>query len=132
MERVTARIESNGNGFYSIYVKEDLPYSIIGDGHSIEEAKENFLAVYEESRKDHKESTGEDVEFSFEFVLEVSAFLQRYKDLISLAGLSRIVGINKAQLSQYVCGTRHPLPKTEKKIIDSLLAFADEIKHSFA
>ena len=131
MKEVTAHIESNGQRLYSIYVEEDLAYSVIGDGYTIEEAKSDFLAVYEASRNDHKESTGEDIEYSFKFVLEVSAFLQHYKGLLSLSGLSRLIGINKAQLSQYVCGTRHPSAKTQNKIKNAITALGKELSQSF-
>lgn len=132
MKEVIAHIESNKKGFFSIYVEEDLPYGIIGDGYSVEEAKEDFLAVYEASRADYKDRTGEDIEFSFRFVMDASAFLRHYKGVLSLAGLSHVVGINKAQLSQYVCGTRNPSPKTQEKIKQAITAFAEELSHTFA
>lgn len=132
MKEVIAHIESNKKGFFSIYVEEDLPYGIIGDGYSVEEAKEDFLAVYEASRADYKDRTGEDIEFSFRFVMDASAFLRHYKGVLSLAGLSHVVGINKAQLSQYVCGTRNPSPKTQEKIKQAITAFAEELSQSFA
>ena len=132
MKEVIAHIESNKKGFFSIYVEEDLPYGIIGDGYSVEEAKEDFLAVYEASRADYKDRTGEDIEFSFRFVMDASAFLRHYKGGLSLAGLSHVVGINKAQLSQYVCGTRNPSPKTQEKIKQAITAFAEELSHTFA
>ncbi len=132
MREIIAHIESNKKGFFSIYVEEDLPYDIIGDGYSVEEAKKDFLAVYEASREDHKETTGEDIEFSFKFVMDASAFLRHYKGVLSLAGLSHIVGINKVQLSQYVCGTRNPSPKTQEKIKQAITAFAEELSQSFA
>ncbi len=131
-KEVIAHIESNGRGFFSIYVEEDLPFGLIGDGYSVEEAKADFLAVYEASREDYKETTGKDEEFSFRFVMDASAFLQQYKGILSLVGLAKLTGINKAQLSQYVCGTRKPSPKTQEKIKNAITAFAEELSQSFA
>jgi len=66
----------------------------------------------------------------FDFVYDTSAFLQQYKGLLTLSGLSRMTGINKAQLSQYVCGRRHPSPKTGEKIKASVKRFAEELAHA--
>ena len=77
-------------------------------------------------------NTGVNVEAEFEFVYDASAFLQHYKGILTLSGLSRITGINKVQLSQYVCGKRHPSPKTQKRIKTSVLSFAEELKHALA
>lgn len=131
-KEVTAHIESNGKGFFSVYVEEDLPYSIIGDGFSVDEAKEDFLAVYEASRRDYRKTSGKDEAFSFKFVMDASAFLQQYKGILSLSGLSKLTGINKAQLSQYVCGKRNPSPKTQEKIKKAVTDFAQELSQSFA
>lgn len=132
MKEIKAHIECNKNGFFSVYVEENLPFGIIGEGKTAQEAKTDFLNVYEEMRKSYKRRTGKDVDLSFKFVMDASAFLQSYKGVLSLSGLSRIVGINKAQLSQYVCGTRHPSPKTHAKIKKAIKEFADELSHSLA
>ena len=116
MKVIEAHIESNGQGMYSVYVEENLPFGLIGEGFTIEEAKADFNAVYEGMREAHKARTGEDVAYEFCFVTEMSAFLANYKYILSLAGLSKLTGINKAQLSQYVCGTRRPSPRTQDKI----------------
>ena len=132
MKEIVAHIESNMQGLYSIYVKEDLAYSVIGDGKTIDEAKADFLAVYGASRADHKERTGEDVAYTFRFVMDVTAFLQSYKGYLTLSGLSQLTGINKAQLSQYVCGKRHPSEHTEERIKEAVESFAHELSRVFA
>lgn len=110
---IKAHIECNSSGFFTVYHNEDLPFGFFGEGHSAEEAKQDFLDCYEAMKQDHKERTGEDVDVEFHFVYDASAFLQHYKGILTLAGLSLVIGINKAQLSQYVCGRRHPSPKTQ-------------------
>lgn len=132
MKQITAYIESNGKDLFSIYTEEKLAYFVIGDGVTIEEAKADFLAVYEASRKAHLEETGLDVQYSFAFELTASAFFLQYKGLISLAGLSKLTGINKAQLSQYACGTRKPTAKTLQKIKDSIHSLGLELCRAFA
>ena len=132
MKRIRAYIEGNGHNLYSVYIDEDLPFGIIGEGYTIEEAKNDFLNVYQEMRKNHKIRTKEDIVLQFDFVMDASAFLQHYKGILTLSGLSGIVGINKAQLSQYVCGTRHPSPKTQAKIKKAITDFAEEIRQALA
>lgn len=127
MKKINAIIESNKNGYYSVYIESDLPFGVIGEGKNSEEAKQDFLCTYEEMRKMHKEKTGEDIQVEFEFKMDVSAFLQQYKGVLSPAGLSRLTGISRSQLSQYICGTRHPSPKTKDKIKASIQDFVEEL-----
>ena len=131
-QHLKAHIECNNNGFYTVYLVEDLPFGLFGEGYSAEEAKEDFLRVFETMRKKHLERTGENVEADFEFVYDASAFLQHYKGLLTLAGLSRMTGINKGQLSQYVCGRRHPSPKTQERIKVGVQQFAQELSRAMA
>lgn len=127
MKEIEAHIESNGQGMYSVYVEENLPFGLLGEGTTIEEAKADFIAVYEEMREAHKARTGEEVSYKFRFVIDMSAFLANYKYILSLAGLSKLTGINKAQLSQYVCGTRRPSLKTQDKIKRALAGLGKEL-----
>lgn len=132
MRQLIAHIECNKSGLFSVYVDSDMPFGIIGEGRTAEEAKENFLAVYEEMRLDHQERTGECVEFSFSFTLDASAFLQKYKGILTLSGLSHVTGINKGQLSQYLCGRRNPSDKTQAKIKKAVQAFAMELSQALS
>ena len=131
MKTVIAHIECNKEGFYSVYVPEDLPFGLLGEGNTAEEAKQDFLAVYEAMREAHRVRTGDAIELQFDFVMDASAFLQQYKGIFTLAGLSRLTGINKAQLSQYVCGTRRPSPRTQAKIKESIQELANELSRVF-
>lgn len=129
-QKIIAHIESNKNGFFTVYYNEDLPFGCFGEGRSAEEAVKDFQKVFEALRQDHLKRTGENVEVEFEFVYDASAFLQHYKGILTLVGLSRMTGINKAQLSQYVCGTRHPSIRTQEKIRRSVKTFADELSRA--
>ena len=131
-KHIKAHIECNGNGFYTVYHNENLPFGFFGEGNSAKAAREDFLATFEAMREDHLKRTGENVEAEFEFVYDASAFLQHYKGLLTLAGLSRMTGINKGQLSQYVTGHRHPSPKTQEKIKVSVQQFAQELSRAMA
>ena len=131
-QKFIAHIECNNTGFYTVYCEQELPFGIFGEGFSAEEAKKDFLELFDAMSEDHFERTGEKVEAEFTFVYDASAFLQHYKGILTLSGMSRMTGINKAQLSQYVCGKRHPSPRTQEKIKRSVQKFAEELSHAMA
>ncbi|MBR6846850.1 MAG: helix-turn-helix transcriptional regulator [Bacteroidales bacterium] len=130
--KIIAHVEGGNDEWYSVYFNEDLPFGCFGEGRTIEEAKIDFLGTFDAFRQDHFQRTGENIEAEFEFVYDASAFLQHYKGILTLSGLSKITGINKVQLSQYVCGRRHPSQKTQQKIKASVISFAEELKHALA
>ena len=127
---VKAHVECNKNGLYTVYVDETMPFGVIGEGYSADEAKNDFLKVFDTMRKMHQERTGDDYPIDFEFVYDASAFLQHYKGMLTLVGLARITGINKNQLSQYVCGVRYPSKRTQNRIKVSVQKFADELSRA--
>ena len=98
-KHIKAHIECNSNGFYTVYHNEDLPFGFFGEGNSAKAAREDFLATFEAMRDDHLKRTGENVEAEFEFVYDASAFLQHYKGLLTLAGLSRMSKLNLPRTS---------------------------------
>lgn len=127
-----AHIECNRNGWVSIYVETELPFGVLGEGATIEDAKKDFLEALNEMIADHRNRVGELVEIEkIDFVLDTTAFLRQYKGIFSLAGLAKITGVNKAQLSQYVCGTRNPTEKTQKKIREAVHSFIEELSLSY-
>gem|GEM_PF-432143 len=133
-KKYTAHIECNNAGFYTIYVPDDddIPFGWFGEGFSVEEAKRDFLEGFAGMAEDHYKRTGVKVEAEFDFVYDASAFLHHFKGMLTLSGMSKITGINKSQLSQYVCGRRHPSPKTEAKINASVKKFAEELSKAMA
>lgn len=120
MKKIKAHIESNGNGWFSVYTNHEFPFGVIGEGATVEEAKTDFLNVFSEMSKMHEERTGQCVKAEFEFELDMSAILQECKSYISFVWLSKATGINKTQLSQYACGTRKPKPAQRSKIISGI------------
>lgn len=130
--RIKAHIESNSKGFYTVYFNENLPFGCFGEGYSANEAIADFKNVFEAMRLDHLKNTGENVDVDFDFVYDASAFLQHYKGMLTLAGMARVTGINKVQLSQYVRGLRHPSPKTQERIKAGVQQFAQELSRAMA
>ena len=130
METVKAFIERGNDGRYGVYVdleNKTLNYGIHGDGNTAKEAIEDFITSYNEMKAFHLQKGKYFVEAEFNYVYDTASFLAYYSNVLSLAGLQRITGVNQGQLSHYVTGHRKPSQKTVQKIEKSLHAFANEI-----
>lgn len=116
-------IESGADGRYGLCTQAgELPFLVVGDGDTIEEAKADFMAVYNAYRDEYYRRKGEMVEAEFEFRLDASALLQQVKPYISFVGLAEMTGISRQRLSQYACGYRCPKPAMRQRILDGIHA----------
>ena len=70
---VQAHIECNNTGFYTVYCEEDFPFGFFGEGFSAEEAKKDFLELFNVMSEDHYQRTGVKVDVEFTFVYDASA-----------------------------------------------------------
>lgn len=132
MKKVNAIIERAGDGTYSIYSDADptkLGYLITGTGHTVEEAKRYFEGSYNDMRRVYKEEGKpfEDVEMVYKY--DMASFLEYYTKAFSLAGLSRITGVNQGQLSHYITGRSTPSPKTRVKMQNAIHTFAHDLSN---
>lgn len=128
MRQVKAIIERAGDGTYSIYSDaDDLSYLITGTGKTVEEARKCFEDGYTDMKRYYKQEGKEFTEVEMHYVYDMASFLAYYSKVLSLAGLSRLTGVNPQQLSHYVTGRRNPSPKTVKKIMDSIHAFGKDL-----
>ena len=122
MKKVRVFIERGRDGGYGAYMPDDngLSYGVSGVGDTVAEVVDDFNAAYEEMKEYYAEEGKpfEEVEFAFSY--DVPSFLQYYKGLLTLAGLSHITGVAQGQLSHYVTGRRHPSVKTVEKIQKAL------------
>lgn len=128
MRTIPAIIEMASDGFFSIYMDaDDMNYLVTATGATSKEAIEDFYQGY----KDIKETFIRDgkpfEEVKFDFKYDMASFLSYYTRAFSLAGLSRITGINKGQLSHYATGHRKPSRSTIEKIQQSVHNFAAEL-----
>lgn len=125
---VKAIIERASDGNYSVYMDaDDMDYLVTGTGATAEEAIKVFMGGYEDTKRFYAEEGKEFEEAEFTFVYDMASFLSYFSKAFSLAGLSRITGINKSQLSHYMTGHRTPSATTIEKIQKSVHAFAKEL-----
>lgn len=128
MKNVRAIIERSNEGVFSIYIDNNtLSYGISGQGDTVESAKEDFFAAYEEMKEYYREEKKEFEEVEFNFETDVASFLQYYSKVLSLAGLERVTGISQGQLSHYLNGVKKPRPVTIKKMESELHKFAKDL-----
>lgn len=128
MRKVNAIIERADDGTYSIYSDADnLSYLITGTGETVEEAKQNFEDGYSDMRRYYSEEGKPFTEVEMVYQYDMASFLNYYTRAFSLAGLSRITGINQGQLSHYITGRRTPSARTKEKMQKSIHAFAEDL-----
>jgi len=122
--KVTVIIEQNGKGRYSAYIEDDrIKFGVLGEGKTVEETIEDFRVGYEEIKETYQ-SVGKKIpELEFEFKYDTASFLAAYSNVLSLAGLSRLTGLNQGLLSHYVTGRKKPTAKTVSKIKTSVHNF---------
>jgi len=130
MKKVKAFIEIGNDKTYGVYVDLDdntLNYGIHGDGSTVREAVDDFLNSYQEMKEYYKEIKKKFIEVEFDFHYDVASFLAYYGNVITLAGLERLTGVNRGQLSHYVTGRNKPTKKTTEKIQAALHKFGKEL-----
>lgn len=126
--KVYAVIERAGDGTYSIYMDaENMGYLVTGTGKTVEEAKQVFLGGYEDTKRYYEAEGKSFDEAVFEFKYDMASFLSYYSKVLSLAGLSRLTGINQRQLSHYLTGRRNPSTTTKDKMQAAIHRFAHDL-----
>jgi predicted RNase H-like HicB family nuclease len=127
--KVKATIERGDDGTYDVTMEYTslVPFGLLGQGNTVEEAIADFYNSYKEMTEFLKEKGEEYPPIVFSFVYDIPSFLKQYAFAFSLAGLGRITGINERQLSHYINGVRKPSVNTVVKIENKLKAFANEI-----
>lgn len=129
MRRVNAIIERASDGNYSVYMDADeLPYLITGTGKTANEALNCFKGGYEDMKRFYAEEGKEFEEVEFDYQYDMASFLSYYSKILSLAGLSRLTGVNQGQLSHYLTGRRSPSRRTKEKMQRSIRAFAEDLE----
>lgn len=126
--KVTAVIERAGDGTYSIYMDtDDMDYLVTGTGKTVEEAIAMFKGGYDDMLKYYAAEGKPFEEIEFEYKYDMASFLSYYSKILSLAGMSRLTGINQQQLSHYLTGRRNPSAKTIEKMQAAIQRFGKDL-----
>ena len=120
IRKTIAHIECNSTGYYFVYTNDKFPFGFFGEGKTKETAIEDFLALFEEMRIDHQKRTGEDIDRTFEFVMDITAILNEVKKYSNFKALSEVTGIRKEVLAQYASGKRIPKEEQHMRIVNGI------------
>lgn len=128
---MTAIIEKGQNGFYSVYVKDDLPgIGLNGQGYSVDEAKKEMLTALEEIKEIYKEEGMPISEtlanLTIEYKYDMQSFFN-YFSWINISKLSEKVGINGSLLRRYKNGLAFASERQCAKIQDSMQQLGNEL-----
>lgn len=127
--KTKVKIERGDDGTYGAYIENNtLPYGIVGEGKTSNEALEDFKNSYKEMKEYYNTINKKFTESEFDFIYDLASFLNYYSKILSLSGLERITGVSQGQLSHYVTGHRKPGKKTVEKIEKNIKGFAEELK----
>lgn len=121
-------IAKDSDGSYIAY-NEELQGIAIGNGKTVEEAKEDYFntlneikSIWEEEGKELPEICKEKPIFKF----DVSSLFEFYKS-INVAGFANFVGINASLLRQYKLGNTYISDSQLKKIEDGVHKLGEEL-----
>ncbi len=129
MKKINAIIERASDGTFSIYMDDnEMDYLITGTGNTAAEAIEDFKSGYQDMKKLFENKGKEFQEAEFVFKYDMASFLNYYSNIISLAGLARLTGVNQRQLSHYLTGRRRPSQQTVEKMQNCIHNFAKDLE----
>ena len=125
---VAVIIEQNSKGKYSAYISDErITFGILGEGNTVNETIEDFKIGYQEMKETYQNAGKEIPELEFDFKYDTASFLSAYSHILSLAGMSRLTGLNQGLLSHYVTGRKKPTQKTVTKIRNSVHEFGKSL-----
>lgn len=126
--KTTALIEKGKDGTFGIFTP-DLKSTIIGEGKTVAEAKEDFnnsvnevLLYFQESGK---EVPGELQNIEFEYKYDISS-LFNYYNFINVSKFAQVAGINASLMRQYKMGNQYISENQVSKIEDAFHKVARE------
>lgn len=125
--KVTAIIEKNENSLFSVYVAEDLPgFDLNGQGYTVEEAKKEFLCVYEEMKELFAEEGKTIPTIEFEYKYDIPSIFNEF-NMINVSKFAESIGINPGLMRRYVCGDTFASEKQAKKIKDGMISLGNKL-----
>jgi len=128
--KTIALIEKGKDGTYSIFTP-DLQHTIIGEGNTVAESKEDFTNSVEEILASYTEIEkplpAELQGIEFEFKYDIASLFNYYK-FINVSKFAKEAGINASLMRQYKSGNQYISENQVLKIEATL----HKIAHEFA
>lgn len=122
-------ILERNDDMYSGYA-ENASVGIVAGGNTVEEVKKEVLEAIELLKKYNSDEHIPKIlkgDYNIIYQFDTESLLNYYKGIFTHAALERMTGINRKQLQHYSSGLKKPLPRTRKKIEDSLHKLGEEL-----
>ncbi len=127
MEELRIMIEKTSDYYDAYSTNCD---GIYGAGSSLAEVKENTKEAIRLIKETLPREQWPEIlqgDYTVVFQMDVKSFLEHYRDLVSLAGLEMITGINQKQLSNYLHNRSVPRKAQRERINRGISKFAHEL-----
>jgi len=127
--KVQVIIERGADGSFDANMEliNNVPFGLLGQGKTVSDAITDFYNSYNEIQAIYKTDGKECPMLEFDFIYDMPSFLQYYAYAFSLAGLERITGVGRRQLSHYINGVKKPSEKTIRMIENHIHLLGNEI-----
>ncbi len=115
---VTVKMERNNEGYFSCYVEDEenkLPFGLQGYGETAQEAKEDLLVGYEETKEYRKSKGLETPELTFNYQFDLQSFFN-YFDCLNVSAFAKMAGVNETLMRRYSSGSAKASKKQYAKI----------------
>ena len=125
--QLTAIIEANNTGYYTIYTQEDYP--IFGYGESLEEAKADYEETLQEQADFYEQHAATPAPWrgaSVTYRYALSALFAAFP-FLNASALARTMGINDSLMRRYKKGLAHASEKQVALIQGHLQQLAAEL-----
>lgn len=129
--RITAIIERNENGHYSIACDAEIGnYCLGGFGDTVEEAKADFMDVVRDAQEEYSKAHGslpakyKTVNVTYKYDLQT--FFEQF-DWINISRFARAANINESKMRQYKLGCAYPNEETRGRIKVALERMTSEL-----
>lgn len=128
--KITALIERNENDFYAITSEEEIAGCTFGGyGHSVAEAKADFMESIEEmlaitAEEGHEVPKADDIKV--EYTYDLPSFFNDF-DWINVTAFAKVAGINESKMRAYKNGIVKASEKTLEKISEAVKTIASAL-----
>lgn len=125
--KVTAIIEKNKTGLFSVYVDDVLPgFDLNGQGFTVEEAKKEMSLVYEEMKMLLAEENKTIPDLEFEYKYDIPSLFSEF-NMINISKFAESIGINSGLMRRYACGETFASENQLEKIKEGLHALGKRL-----
>lgn len=124
MRKVEVIVEHAGNNL-SAYIPNAPIITVGSDMKEIEANMQEAVSLYLEGNPAPCECLKG--EFTLEYRIDASTFINYYSSIFTKAALSRITGINERQLWHYAAGVHKPRRSQIEKIQNGIASLSNEL-----